>query len=141
MRAPHDPSPDAVDGPLTDEAWQAHLSPRQYAVLRGGATEPPGTSPLLHEHRAGQFACAGCGQTLFLADTKYDSGSGWPSFFDAVAGAVTTTEDRSHGMRRLEIRCSRCDGHLGHVFPDGPRPTGQRYCTNGLALSFRPATD
>ena len=123
----------------TDEEWQASLTPRQFAVLRKHDTEYPGTSPLLEEHREGTFACAGCGQPLFTSDTKYESGSGWPSFSAAVEGAVGTTGDRSLGMTRVEIHCSRCGGHIGHVFPDGPRPTGQRYCTNGAALSFRPA--
>jgi peptide-methionine (R)-S-oxide reductase len=122
----------------TNEEWRASLTPKQYAVLRTHDTEYPGTSPLLDEHRDGTFACAGCGQPLFTADTKYESGSGWPSFFAAVEGAVGTSEDRSLGMRRVEIHCSRCGGHLGHLFPDGPRPTGQRYCTNGAALTFEP---
>jgi peptide-methionine (R)-S-oxide reductase len=122
----------------TDEEWQASLTPKQYAVLRRHDTEYPGTSPLLEEHRDGTFACAGCGQPLFTADTKYESGSGWPSFFAAVEGAVGTSEDRTLGALRVEIHCSRCGGHLGHVFPDGPRPTGQRYCTNGVALRFEP---
>ncbi len=120
----------------TDEEWQASLTPQQYAVLRQHATERPGSSPLLVEHRDGTFSCAGCGQALFDATTKYESGSGWPSFYAAVDGAVATTDDRSLGMRRVEIHCSRCGGHLGHVFPDGPRPTGLRYCTNGAALVF-----
>jgi len=121
-----------------DEEWQASLTPKQYAVLRGHDTEYPGTSPLLGEHRDGTFLCAGCGQPLFSSDAKYESGSGWPSFYAAVEGAVGTTEDRSLGMLRVEIHCSRCGGHLGHVFPDGPQPTGQRYCTNGAALTFAP---
>jgi peptide-methionine (R)-S-oxide reductase len=122
----------------TDEEWQASLTPRQYAVLRRHDTEYPGTSPLLAEHRGGMFVCAGCGQPLFPSSTKYESGSGWPSFYAAIEGAVGTTEDRSLGMTRVEIYCSRCGGHLGHLFPDGPQPTGQRYCTNGAALTFRP---
>jgi len=122
----------------TDEEWQASLTPKQYAVLRRHDTEYPRTSPLLDEHRDGTFVCAGCGQALFTSDTKYESGSGWPSFYAAVEGAVGTTEDRSLGMLRVEIHCSRCGGHLGHVFPDGPRPTGERYCTNGAALRFEP---
>ena len=123
----------------TDEAWQVSLTPRQYAVLRQHDTEYPGTSPLLEEHRDGMFVCAGCGQPLFSSDMKYESGSGWPSFYAAVEGAIGTSEDRKLGMTRVEIHCSRCGGHLGHVFPDGPRPTGQRYCTNGVALTFEPA--
>jgi peptide-methionine (R)-S-oxide reductase len=121
----------------TDEAWQASLTPKQYAVLRRHDTEYPGTSPLLEEHRDGMFACAGCGQPLFTSDTKYESGSGWPSFYAAVEGAVGTSKDRSLGMSRVEIYCSRCGGHLGHVFPDGPLPTGRRYCTNGASLTFK----
>lgn len=123
----------------TDEEWRASLTPRQFAVLRRHDTEYPGTSPLLEEHREGTFACAGCGQPLFTSDTKYESGSGWPSFFAAIEGAVGTSEDVTLGMRRVEIHCSRCGGHLGHVFPDGPRPTGERYCTNGASLRFEPA--
>lgn len=122
----------------TDAEWQAALSPKQYAVLREHDTEYPGTSSLLGEHRRGMFVCAGCGQPLFSSDTKYESGSGWPSFYDAMDGAVGTGDDRTLGMARVEIHCSRCGGHLGHVFPDGPRPTGQRYCTNGAALKFEP---
>jgi peptide-methionine (R)-S-oxide reductase len=120
----------------TDAEWQVFLTPEQHAVLRRRATEHPGTSPLLAEHRDGTFVCAGCGQPLFSSGTKYESGSGWPSFFAAVEGAIGTREDRSLGMTRVEIHCSRCGGHLGHVFSDGPRPTGQRYCTNGAALKF-----
>ena len=135
---PKEPPRAAQSFPVTktDEEWQALLTPRQYAVLRRHDTEYPGTSPLLEEHRDGTFACAGCGQRLFTSNTKYESGSGWPSFYAAVEGAVGTNEDRSLGMTRVEISCSRCGGHLGHVFSDGPRPTGQRYCTNGAALTF-----
>ena len=122
----------------SDEEWRASLTPRQYAVLRGHDTEYPGTSPLLVEHRDGVFVCAGCGQPLFSSRAKYESGSGWPSFFEAIEGAVGTSEDRTLGTARIEIHCRRCGGHLGHVFPDGPRPTGQRYCTNGAALKFEP---
>jgi peptide-methionine (R)-S-oxide reductase len=121
-----------------DEEWKASLTPKQYAVLRRHDTEYPGTSPLLEEHRDGTFACAGCGQPLFTSETKYESGSGWPSFYAAIEDAVGTSEDVTLGMRRVEIHCSRCGGHLGHVFPDGPRPTGERYCTNGAALRFVP---
>jgi len=122
----------------TDDEWQATLTPTQYSVLRRHDTEYPGTSPLLGEHRPGVFVCAGCGQELFSSVAKYESGSGWPSFYEAREGAVGSSEDRTLGMRRVEIHCSRCGGHLGHVFPDGPRPTGQRYCTNGAALTFKP---
>jgi peptide-methionine (R)-S-oxide reductase len=121
-----------------DAEWQKSLTPKQYAVLRRHDTEYPGTSPLLEEHRDGTFACAGCGQPLFTSETKYESGSGWPSFYAAIEGAVGTSEDVTLGMRRVEIHCSRCGGHLGHVFPDGPRPTGERYCTNGASLQFLP---
>lgn len=123
----------------TDEAWKAELTPEQYRVLRKHGTEPAGTSPLNEEHRQGSFMCAGCGQKLFDSDTKFDSGSGWPSFFAPVDGAVGTSIDRSLFMTRTEVHCSRCGGHLGHVFPDGPNPTGERYCMNGVALRFEPA--
>ena len=138
---PNDGPRPAQEFPVTktDEEWQASLTPKQYSVLRKHDTEYPGTSPLLEEHRDGTFVCAGCGQPLFASDTKYESGSGWPSFYAAIEGAVGTSEDRALGMRRVEIHCSRCGGHLGHVFPDGPRPTGERYCTNGAALVFAPA--
>jgi peptide-methionine (R)-S-oxide reductase len=114
------------------------LTPAQKAVLRDHATERPFTSPLNDEKRPGEFACAGCGALLYVSDTKYNSGSGWPSFYDAVPGAVATTTDTSHGMTRTEVHCASCEGHLGHVFPDGPRPTGLRHCINGLALDFQP---
>ncbi|MCX6550892.1 MAG: peptide-methionine (R)-S-oxide reductase MsrB [Acidobacteria bacterium] len=122
----------------TDDEWRATLTPKQYAVLRKHDTEHPGTSPLLHEHRPGVFVCAGCGQELFSSDAKYESGSGWPSFYAASDHAVGTAEDSTLGMRRVEIHCSQCGGHLGHVFPDGPQPTGERYCTNGASLVFKP---
>ncbi len=122
----------------SEDEWRAMLTDQQFAVLRKHGTEYPGTSPLLAEHREGTFQCAGCGQALFESATKYESGSGWPSFWSAIDGAVGTAEDRTLGMRRIEIHCSRCGGHLGHVFPDGPQPTGQRYCTNGAALTFLP---
>jgi peptide-methionine (R)-S-oxide reductase len=112
------------------------LSPAQRAVLREHATERPFTSPLNDEKRAGDYLCAGCGARLYVSDTKYNSGSGWPSFWDAVPDAVATTTDTSHGMTRTEVHCAACQGHLGHVFPDGPRPTGLRHCINGLALEF-----
>ena len=123
----------------TDAEWKATLTPQQYAVLRGHATEPRGSCALLHEHRAGTFSCAGCGQALFVADRKFDSRTGWPSFFEPVEGSVGTTVDQAFGMIRTEVHCSRCGGHLGHVFEDGPPPTGLRYCINGFALNFQPA--
>lgn len=131
------------DFPLqkTEEEWRHELPPESYAVLRRHGTEPAGTSPLNAEHRAGMFRCAGCGQALFSSDAKFDSGSGWPSFFKPLPAAVGTSEDRSHFMRRTEVHCSRCGGHLGHVFPDGPQPTGERYCMNGVALRFEPRSD
>jgi peptide-methionine (R)-S-oxide reductase len=122
----------------TDEEWQDALSPQQYNVLRQHGTEPRGSSPLLKEKRDGVFQCAGCGHTLFDASTKYESGTGWPSFSDALSDAVETTTDRSHFMTRTEVHCRQCGGHLGHVFDDGPAPTGQRYCMNGVALKFEP---
>ena len=122
----------------TDADWRQALTPQQYKVLREHGTEPPGSSPLNHEKRDGTFACAGCGQPLFSADTKYESGSGWPSFFKPLDDTVETTTDRSHGMTRVEVHCKSCGGHLGHVFPDGPQPTGMRYCMNGAALAFDP---
>lgn len=122
----------------SEDEWASTLSPEQYRVLRGHGTERPGTSPLNEEKRHGTFCCAGCGQALFSAETKYESCSGWPSFFASLEGAVATTEDQSHGMRRVEVHCARCGGHLGHVFPDGPRPTGLRFCMNGIAMAFTP---
>jgi peptide-methionine (R)-S-oxide reductase len=131
-----------MDGHIehTDAEWRKLLSPAQYAVLRREGTEPPFTSPLLHEERKGVFGCAGCDQDLFSSTTKFDSGTGWPSFFAPLDHAVDTHEDRSFGMVRSAVTCSRCGGHLGHVFDDGPKPTGLRYCLNGLALTFKPAT-
>jgi peptide-methionine (R)-S-oxide reductase len=131
---------DAGPFPVTrsEDEWRSALTERQYTVLREHGTEYPGTSPLLAEHRDGTFACAGCGRALFTSSTKYESGSGWPSFWSAIDGAIGTTEDRTLGMRRVEIHCAGCGGHLGHVFPDGPKPTGTRYCTNGAALTFQP---
>lgn len=123
----------------TDAEWQAELTPDQYRVLRQHGTEPRGASPLNVEKRDGTFKCAGCGTALFPSGTKYESGSGWPSFYDALPGAITTRTDTTHGMVRTEALCATCGGHLGHVFPDGPRPTGQRYCMNGVALAFEPA--
>jgi len=123
----------------TDAEWRQTLPPDRYRVLRQQGTEPPGSSPLLEEHRPGTFRCAGCGAPLFSSDTKFESGSGWPSFYAALDDAVETEVDASHGMIRTEMRCHRCGGHLGHVFDDGPNPTGLRYCTNGLSLKFDPA--
>jgi peptide-methionine (R)-S-oxide reductase len=122
----------------TDEAWQRELAPESYQVLRKHGTEPAGSSALNAEKRTGTFRCAGCGQQLFSSDAKYESGSGWPSFYRPMPGAVGTSEDASHFMRRTEVHCASCGGHLGHVFPDGPRPTGERYCMNGVALKFDP---
>ena len=123
----------------SDEEWRRGLTPQQYAVLRGHGTEPPGSCALLTEHRAGTFRCAGCGQELFRAERKFESGTGWPSFFAPLEGTIGTTVDRTYGMARTEVHCSRCGGHLGHVFEDGPPPTGLRYCINGVALSFESA--
>lgn len=124
---------------LSEAEWKARLSPEQFRVLRKHGTERAGSSPLDAEKRAGLFRCAGCGQALFGADTKFDSGTGWPSFFRPLEGAIATTTDRSFFMTRTEVHCANCGGHLGHVFPDGPHPTGQRYCMNGVSLTFEPA--
>jgi peptide-methionine (R)-S-oxide reductase len=122
----------------SDAEWRALLSPEAYRVLRKHGTERAGTSPLDREKRPGTFVCAACEQALFTSDTKFDSGTGWPSFFAPIAGAVDTKVDRSLFMARVEVHCSRCGGHLGHVFEDGPAPTGQRYCMNGVAMGFEP---
>ncbi|MCV3206380.1 peptide-methionine (R)-S-oxide reductase MsrB [Mesorhizobium sp. YC-39] len=124
----------------TDAEWRAILSDAAYNVLRKEGTEYPGTSPLLNEHRKGIFACAGCELPVYSSETKFDSGTGWPSFWQEIPNAVGTTQDRSLGMTRTEVHCRRCGGHLGHVFDDGPPPTGLRHCINGVALSFKPAT-
>jgi peptide-methionine (R)-S-oxide reductase len=122
----------------TEQEWRAQLTPEQYQVLRGHGTERPGSCALNFEKRAGTFSCVGCGQPLFRAAKKFESGTGWPSFDQPEEGAVETTTDRTWGMVRTEVHCSRCGGHLGHVFPDGPPPTGQRYCINGVVLTFEP---
>jgi peptide-methionine (R)-S-oxide reductase len=123
----------------TDDEWRHLLSPAAYGVLRNAGTERPYSSPLNDEHRSGTFGCAGCGQDLFSSTTKFDSGTGWPSFWKALDNAVLERQDNSEGMTRTEVLCSRCGGHLGHVFDDGPQPTGLRYCMNGVAMGFRPA--
>jgi peptide-methionine (R)-S-oxide reductase len=122
----------------TDEEWKKSLTPEQFHVLREHGTERAGTSPLNVEKREGIFMCGACGQPLFTSDTKYESGTGWPSFYRPIEGAIGTTTDRSYGMTRVEAHCSQCGGHLGHVFPDGPKPTGERYCMNGVAMKFVP---
>ncbi len=124
----------------TDEEWKRELSAEQFRVLRKHGTERAGTSPLNVEKREGKYVCAACGQELFASDTKYESGSGWPSFWEPLPGAIETSEDRSFFSVRTEVHCSRCKGHLGHVFEDGPRPTGLRYCMNGVSMQFAPET-
>ena len=122
----------------TEEEWKSILSPQQYRVLRGHGTERAGSSPLNLENRAGTFLCAGCDLPLYSSKTKFDSGTGWPSFWEAIEGAVGTSTDRSFFMTRTEVHCRRCGGHLGHIFDDGPPPTGKRHCINGVALKFQP---
>ncbi len=140
--APAHSSPDTANGTFavthTDAEWRQLLSPQQYEILRNAGTEQPYSSPLNDEHRSGVFSCAGCGLDLFSSATKFESGTGWPSFYQSLGKAVITREDDSLGMTRTEVLCSRCGGHLGHVFDDGPAPTGLRYCMNGVAMNFRP---
>ena len=123
----------------TDAEWKAQLTPEQYAVLRQEGTESPGSSPLLEEHRKGVFACAGCALPVYSSDKKFESGTGWPSFWQEIPKAIGERQDTTLGMVRTEVHCRRCGGHLGHVFDDGPPPTGLRHCINGVALTFKPA--
>jgi len=123
----------------TEDEWRESLTADEFNVLRKHGTERPGSSPLNGEKGEGAYHCAGCGQPLFSSDAKFESGTGWPSFWQPLEGAVGTSTDRSLFMARTEVHCSRCSGHLGHVFPDGPRPTGMRYCMNGVALRFEPS--
>jgi peptide-methionine (R)-S-oxide reductase len=129
---------DTFEVTKTDEEWRKILSPEQYRVLRKHGTERAGTSPLDKQYGSGTYACAGCDLPLFASKTKFNSGTGWPSFYAPLDNAVATTSDRSWGMLRIEVHCRRCGGHLGHVFDDGPKPTGQRYCMNGVSLKFTP---
>jgi peptide-methionine (R)-S-oxide reductase len=122
----------------SDAEWRNLLTPEQYDIMRNHGTERPGSCALNYEKRAGSFECAGCGQPLFKSGVKFESGTGWPSFNLPLPGATENTVDTSHGMTRTEVHCSRCGSHLGHVFPDGPPPTGERYCINGIALNFKP---
>ena len=127
------------DPSLDEDTLRQRLTPQQYHVLREHGTERAGTSPLNYEKRDGLFHCAACDAPLFSSATKYESGSGWPSFFAPLPDATETSTDTSHGMKRVEVHCAKCKSHLGHVFPDGPLPTGDRYCMNGLSLAFQPA--
>lgn len=139
MRTPPVRATGAFKVTHTDEEWKKLLTAEQYSVLRESGTEYPFTSPLNDEHRKGTFACAGCSLDLFASDTKFDSGTGWPSFWAPLEKAVGTEDDSSLGMSRTAVHCSQCGGHLGHVFNDGPQPTGLRYCMNGVAMTFKTA--
>lgn len=132
------PIPNQATGPITDDEWRGQLSEDAYRVLRQKGTERPFSGALLDESRNGLYVCAGCKQPLFTADTKFDAGCGWPSFYASLPKTVDYQQDFSHGMQRVEILCANCGGHLGHVFPDGPAPTGQRYCVNSVAMEFKP---
>lgn len=132
-------TPEHFQVSFTPAQWQQRLKPAAFAVLRQEGTEPPYTSPLNDEHRAGTFACAGCALPVFASSTKFDSHTGWPSFYRPLARAVATHTDTTLGIPRTEVHCRRCGGHLGHVFDDGPPPTGLRYCMNGVAMTFTPA--
>ncbi len=123
---------------LSDAEWRERLTPEQYRIMRQHGTEPPGSCGLLREKRPGMFHCAGCGAALFQGGTKFESGTGWPSFDTPIEGALGASRDTSHGMIRVEVHCASCGSHMGHVFPDGPPPTGLRYCINGVALTFVP---
>ncbi len=127
------------DMPKDEQEWKQKLTPEQFAVLRQKGTEAPFTGQLLHEERSGMYRCAACGQALFTSDTKFDSGSGWPSFDKAIPGSTKLIEDTGHGMRRTEVLCSNCGSHLGHLFTDGPTTTGNRFCMNGISLEFSEA--
>src|ERR1051326_4735017 len=133
-------APQSFEVTRTPEEWRKLLTPAQYAVLREQDTERPFTSPLNNEHRKGTFTCAGCDLPLFSSDAKFDSGTGWPSFYAPIEGAVETSRDFKMILPRTEVHCGRCGGHLGHVFDDGPEPTGKRYCMNGVAMQFKPET-
>ena len=128
---------DEERGDMSEREWRERLSDEQYHVLREAGTEPAFTGRYVDNHDEGEYRCAGCGEPLFDSQAKFDSGSGWPSFTEPATGAITEHADTSHGMRRVEVRCAKCDGHLGHLFPDGPGPTGLRYCVNSAALDFK----